>query len=506
MGLAHTFQAEWRMGVGAVGCELMAGDVARQAREMKSNLCMRMIVIPRLRFLSRGSCALFVESMSADSALKGRILIGEDDHDFAFAVAEILGQAGYLIEFACDGDECVRRARLFRPDLILLDIMMPKAHGVEVLRALRALPETADIGVIICTAKSYKTDLQECEGFGVAGFLVKPFELAELARTVDAFFSNERAELAPMRLGGGARPRPFRPVLDTSHGVMNLWGTRGSTPTPGARFLRHGGNTSCMSLTYGGEHFIFDAGSGIRDLGQELMLGAPRKLNLFVTHTHWDHIQGFPFFMPAYAAGFDITIWGASGFGKDLESVFRGQLDRDYFPVQMEDMHSVLNFRHLPENPVELSQVKVHWEYAQHPGATVGYKIDFGGKKIAWFPDNEFLQGYEGPPEAITRDHPLVTPYRKMIEFVSDVDVLIHEAQYTNDEYPGKVRWGHCCLSNACLLMKFANVPRWIVTHHDPSHDDTFLEQKLSLTRQLLARIGHTMEVQHGYDGMTGLL
>src|ERR1041385_7830294 len=332
----------------------------------------------------------------------------------------------------------------------------------------------------MCTAKDYKADQDNCEALGVAGFLVKPFEMEDLVARVNAFFANDRSTPAGFRVSGEAQQRPFRPALDTSHGTISLWGARGSTPTPGARFLRHGGNTSCLSLSYHGEEYIFDAGSGIRDLGQELMLEPARRLNIFITHTHWDHIQGFPFFLPAYSPGFEITIWGAEGFGKDLESIFRGQLDRDYFPVQMEDMHSVLDFRHLTENPVKLNEVKVYWEYAQHPGATVGYKFEFGGRKVAWVPDNEFLQGYTGPPEELHREHPVVAPYRKMIEFLSDVDVLIHEAQYTNDEYPAKIGWGHCCLSNACLLMKFANVPRWIVTHHDPAHDDAFLEHKLS--------------------------
>ena len=440
--------------------------------------------------------------MSTTTDPKGRILIGEDVRDIAFQMSQALDAAGYEVECAHDGEECVRKARALRPDLVLLDIMMPKLHGVEVLRMLRESPETAAIGVIICTAKDFKADQEDCEALGVAGFLVKPFEMEELVARVNAFFARDVASAAGFRVQSEAQHRPFRPALDTSHGTISLWGARGSTPTPGARFLRHGGNTSCLSLSYGGEEYIFDAGSGIRDLGQELLLEPARRLNIFITHTHWDHIQGFPFFMPAYSPGFDITIWGAEGFGKDLESIFRGQLDRDYFPVQMEDMHSTLNFRHLTENPVTVNDVKVSWEYAQHPGATVGYKVEFGGRRIAWIPDNEFLQGYTGPPEDLHRDHPVVTPYRKMIEFLSDVDVVIHEAQYTNDEYLAKIGWGHCCLSNACLLMKFANVPRWIVTHHDPGHDDAFLEHKLSMTRQILERIGHPIEVQHGHDGM----
>ncbi len=445
--------------------------------------------------------------MSESTAPKGRILIGEDVTEIAKDMREALIAAGYACELTHDGEQCLRKAREHRPDLVLLDIMMPKLHGIEVLRALRATPETKDIGVFVCSAKAFKSDREDCEALGAEAFLVKPFEMPELIALVDSYFARDTAvEVRGRRYARESGEVPFCPVLDTSHGTMSLWGTRGSTPTPGARFLRHGGNTSCLSIAHEGEVFIFDAGSGIRDLGQELMGGTVMKLNLFVTHTHWDHIQGFPFFMPAYSQDFEIAVWGAEGFGKDLESIFRGQLDRDYFPVQMEDMQSTLTFRHLTENPVTINGVKVHWEYAQHPGATVGYKIEIGGRKVAWLPDNEFLQGYVGAPEDLTRDNPFVAPYRKLIEFVSDVDVLIHEAQYTNDEYLAKIGWGHCCVSNACLLMKFANVKRWIVTHHDPNHDDTFLEQKLGLTRQILERIGHSMEVQHGHDGLIELL
>lgn len=301
-------------------------------------------------------------------------------------------------------------------------------------------------------------------------------------------------------------PESYHPVLDPERARFTLWGVRGSTPTPGARFLRAGGNTSCMSVSCGDELFIFDAGSGIRDLGLELLAGPPRKVHLFVTHTHWDHIQGFPFFGPAYVPGFEILIYGAEGFGKDLKSVFGGQLDREYFPVQMEDMRSRLQFRHLLTNPVRAGSAQVAWEFAQHPGATVGYKIGIGGKKIAWVPDNEFLQGYTGSPAEITRDHPLALPYAAMIDFLSDADVVIHEAQYTPEEYPKKIRWGHSSVSNACVLMKLAKVPRWVITHHDPMHDDAFLEDKLNLTRQILGEIGHPIYVTHGYDGRTEYL
>jgi phosphoribosyl 1,2-cyclic phosphodiesterase len=337
--------------------------------------------------------------------------------------------------------------------------------------------------------------------------LIRAVKKATLSQMVHGFFASRKGTGRSSERRPPPRPAEageiFRPALDAQSRYFTLWGTRGSMPTPGAAFLRHGGQTSCMAVTSGETVCIFDAGSGIRDLGLELVKSKIRTLHLFITHTHWDHIQGFPFFTPAYDPSFTVNVYAVRGFGKDLKSVFSGQLDKDYFPVQMENMRGKLNFVHLGSEPVRLPGAKVTWEFANHPGATVGYKIDLGDRKIAWVPDNEFLEGYTGAPDLISSGHEHVAPYRKMIEFLSGVDLLIHEAQYTNEEYPAKTGWGHSCLSNACLLAKLAKVRRWIVTHHDPAHDDRFLESKINLTRQLLARIGHPVPVAHGYDGMT---
>lgn len=444
--------------------------------------------------------------MSPAQPQTGRILIGEDTADIAYLMQVALQAAGYSVEITSDGAECLRRARESRPDLVVLDIMMPKMHGIDVLKALRADPETEEIGVIVCTAKDYKTDLEEALERGAADLLSKPFEAPRLVEKVEAYFTKRaRAEVALGHASAAAdvRTTAFAPKLDPTGCRFSFWGTRGSTPTPGARFLRHGGNTSCFSVMQGDDYFIFDAGSGIRELGLEIARGPARRLHLFITHTHWDHIQGFPFFTPAYLAGYELIIYGAEGFGKNLKSVFRGQLDREYFPVQMEDMLADIEFRNLPTDPFTVGAARISWESAMHPGATVGYKIEIGGKKIAWVPDNEFLLGYTGDPGVLTRDHHLVRPFSKMIEFVGDADVVIHEAQYTNEEYPQKVRWGHSSVGNAASLMKLAEVRRWIVTHHDPMHDDAFLESKLNLTRQILTHLDCPAHVVHAYDGMT---
>jgi len=401
-------------------------------------------------------------------------------------------------------------ARSLKPNLIILDIMMPKIHGIEVFKQLRADPATKDIGVVVCTAKCFETELSYASALGAYDVLIKPFNISALTGMVNGFFKPRPGT------GKVAEPQPpaeraeagevFHPTLRTQSKCLTLWGTRGSTPTPGAHFLRHGGQTSCMGITTQNTVCVLDAGSGIRDLGLELMKSNIRDVHLFITHTHWDHIQGFPFFSPAYDPSFKITVYGAQGFGKDLKSLFSGLLDRDYFPVQMENMRAWLNFVQLGPEPVELPGMRVTWEFANHPGATVGYKVDLGETKIAWVPDNEFLEGYTGSPDLISADHERVAPFQKMIEFLSGADWLMHEAQYTNEEYPTHIGWGHSSLSNACLLARLARVRRWTVIHHDPAHDDCFLESKLNLTRQLLERVGHPIPVAHGYDRMTEFL
>jgi phosphoribosyl 1,2-cyclic phosphodiesterase/ActR/RegA family two-component response regulator len=436
-----------------------------------------------------------------------RILVAEDTESIAFMMLQILKDGGYDAVLARDGEECLAMVDALDPDLLLLDLMMPKVHGVEVMKRLRSREATRDLGVVVCTAKPFRTEYAAAADWGAVDFLVKPFTPRELLDVVNGFFQAKSDDGGQAeRAEGPARSAIYRPDLETGRGNLTLWGTRGSIPTPGPAFLRHGGNTSCMSVELGDEVLVFDAGSGIRELGLDLVSRGPRRIHLFITHTHWDHIQGFPFFNPAYVPGFELVVWGAKGFGKSLDAVFKGQLDQDYFPVQMEDLQADIEFRHLDDDAVEIGDLTVTWEYAQHPGATVGYRIDVAGTSLSWFPDDEFLLGYRGRPEELEPGDERLEPYRKVLDFLTDVDILVHEAQYTNDEYPDKVGWGHSSVSNACLMAKLCNARRWIVTHHDPMHDDRFLETKLNLTRQQLARLDHPIPVSHGYDGMAEYL
>ena len=433
-----------------------------------------------------------------------RILIADDVRLITHTMAGALRDAGYRVETAGDGEECLEKVVSFHPDLVILDIMIPKVHGIEIMRNIHGDELLRRIGIMVCTAKSFKTELAQLEDLGVFAILVKPFEMPELVEKVGEYFAKFPLEdkKPVLSVKTSVTGTPFGLDIEKVPGTLTLWGTRGSTPTPGAKYMRHGGNTSCFEIRSKPEVFIFDAGTGIRELGHDLMNTDIRKVHLFITHTHWDHIQGFPFFSPAYDSDFKITVYGAEGFRRNLKSIFHGQVDRDYFPVQLEDMKANLDFRGLDSNPVSFGDVEISWEYSNHPGATVGYKIDIDGKKIGWFPDNEFLQGYIGSPEELSRDDELTLPHQTLIEFLADIDILIHEAQYTVEEYPDRIGRGHTSISNASLLMKLAGVPRWIVTHHNPDHDDEILDEKLNATKLILQQIGHDANVSHGFDGM----
>ncbi len=441
-----------------------------------------------------------------ESKIKPRILVAEDVRAISLRITHVLQARGYEVEVATDGEACLALIAANKPDLVILDLMMPRLNGMEVLKRLRDSPETVDLPVIICTAKDFSTEMKHVKELGIADVIIKPFDHDTLAEKVDHCFYRFH-DIASHKTAVPKAAEPmYSPTVEVNRARIVLWGTRGSIPVSGARYLRHGGNTSCMEYASGDDHLVFDAGSGIRELASTLLTGGPRHLHLFISHTHWDHIQGFPFFTPVYIPGYEITIYGERGFGKNHEALLSGQLDRDYFPIQREDLRAKLNFRFLDDEPILIGDIKITREFTHHPGATVAFKIEHEGRKIAYVPDNEFLQGYLGPPQAIERDSELVTPQDPMVEFLSGVDVMLHEAQYLAPEYSKKIGWGHSNLANACVLAKLAGVKKWIVIHHDPAHDDAFLDNKLSLTKQILHEIDCPTEVLHGHDGMVEFL
>ncbi|MEY5025575.1 MAG: hypothetical protein RLZZ244_1103 [Verrucomicrobiota bacterium] len=436
--------------------------------------------------------------------LKPLILVAEDVRALSLRITHVLESKGYRTAVAEDGEACLAKAQELSPHALFLDLMMPRLNGMEVLKRLRSNPATQSLPVIVCTAKGFVTDIRELIDLGVNEIVIKPFENSTILEKVEACLQDPHQLLPPAR--SAIRPVPsevYSPSLDPSRAKVTLWGTRGSIPVSGPRYARHGGNTTCASYSCGEHHILFDAGSGIREAGIAALQNGPRHLHLFMTHAHWDHVQGFPFFAPLYVPGFEITVYGEDGFGQTFEHLMTSQMDRDHFPAERRDFRAKVHFQVLRGEPVSIGSIKVSQTATNHPGVTQAYKLKHRGKTFAFVPDNEFLQGYLGDPKHIQPESDLVVPQQPLIEFLQGVDVLIHEAQYLASEYQGKIGWGHSTIANACALVRLTAPKKWIVVHHDPGHDDAFLDEKLQLTRQILRGLGSTAQVVHGYDGMT---
>jgi phosphoribosyl 1,2-cyclic phosphodiesterase len=295
---------------------------------------------------------------------------------------------------------------------------------------------------------------------------------------------------------------------------IKFWGTRGSIATPGQDTVKYGGNTSCVEVTDGETLVVFDSGTGIRPLGLDLMRRTPpgRKIHghIFISHFHLDHIQGFPFFVPVYVPGNAFTIYGCEGAGKKLENIFVGQMSPEYFPVTLREMPAELKFVQLTTRPVEVNSWTVHPTYVNHPGLALGYRLDAGRHKIAYVTDNEpfrYLLRPQGNLQPIyddlERGHvELERQDQELMKFLKGVDVLIHDAQYTIDEYKTKLSWGHSFYEFALELALQAEVKQLILFHHDPLRYDRQLDELQDKCRALAAQRNKNLTVHAAWEGL----
>lgn len=248
---------------------------------------------------------------------------------------------------------------------------------------------------------------------------------------------------------------------------IRFYGTRGSIPICEPQYQEFGGNTTCVLVEVSGNIGILDAGTGIRNLGKELVtdqhLGIDRPVFIAFSHFHWDHIQGLPFFLPAYDAKrhFIISAIGRERYGKDLKSIFQMQMQRDYFPVPLDGMGAAIDFHQTDEDSLVFENVTAKALKHNHPGDAYSYRIEGkrDGKVLVFCTDIE--HGDEVDPN--------------IVELAKDADLLIHEAQYTPDELPKHKGWGHSSWEQAVEVAKRASVKKLAITHHDPDHDDAFL-------------------------------
>lgn len=264
---------------------------------------------------------------------------------------------------------------------------------------------------------------------------------------------------------------------------IRFWGVRGSIASPGPATARYGGNTTCIEVRGdNGELIILDAGTGIFPLAQTLLRELPVKANVFITHTHWDHIQGLPFFTPLYIPGSTVRIHGAYDVvtGAGIEQVMNVQLQYSYFPVREAEMRAGIEYETLNlGEPVTIGSVTVTATLLNHPVVNLGYRVECNGKSMFFTGDHEVWYNiYEAGDEGFDEYARLIAEKQEaVVEAMRGVDVLVADSAYTVEEYPAKRGWGHGTFDSGLAMARRAGVKRLICTHHEPTRSDDDLEK-----------------------------
>lgn len=271
--------------------------------------------------------------------------------------------------------------------------------------------------------------------------------------------------------------------------IIKFWGTRGSIPTPGLKTIKYGGNTSCIEIETDGLTLIFDAGTGIRELGN-LMLeeykNKPIVGHIFISHTHWDHIQGIPFFLPAYQLKNEFTFYGPKGTELGIENLLKRQMEKDFFPVPLSEMKANLKFVD-KRSEIIINKTRINFQRVNHPGLTYAHKVESEGRIVVYTSDNE--PNFKKIKKIVKGEEKVVIDKKldmELIEFVKNADVLICDSQYTPEEYELKAGWGHGTFEDAVNLAIEGNVKQLVLFHYDPTYSDELIDGIVRSAKKLV--------------------
>src|SRR6266516_2865123 len=283
--------------------------------------------------------------------------------------------------------------------------------------------------------------------------------------------------------------------------TVTFWGTRGSIPTPGAQTARYGGNTPCVAVEgAGGQLVILDAGTGIRALGLHLVEkpNGAVKVEILLSHAHWDHIQGLPHFKPFFAPGNAVRIWGSRQGTTSLEAILRQQMDPAVFPVPLDALSAQLTVQQVDADEFSIGEFRVQTMKLRHPGTTLGFRLTpaRGGASMAYVTDNELGPGGEYEVSKTWR--------RDFVGFLKGVGLLIHDAMYTPSELEQHRGWGHSTYEEAVTLAQDASAKKLVLFHHEPEHDDKEMDGLVAAARKFAKQRsgGGSLEVVAAQEGM----
>ena len=385
-------------------------------------------------------------------------------------VSRCLAGRGWRVLEADNGEAGLELATKRQPAAVLCDIRTPKRNGFKVSRFIREQPALSKTRVILTTASHFLNDRDTAFESGADDYLVKPILPSDLWRILESCGEDAPPPVEPDPEGFALGPTMIR-----------FWGVRGSIPTPGPGTANYGGNTSCVEVRIGGQVLILDAGSGIRRLGQSLLKEFRDKqlsITLLVTHTHWDHIQGFPFFLPAYSPRVNVRILGYGGAVHGLRGALFEQMQSAFFPVGLNQMASHVTFEELEDMQFNVGAVKVRTIFTNHPGICLAYRLSTPGGDIVYMPDHEAYERNEverqkaaGESSRNALDYARLQD-EKVVEFLRGADVIIADSQYDEAEYPSRLGWGHTCADDTVQLAMRAGAKQLFLFHHDPDHHD----------------------------------
>jgi phosphoribosyl 1,2-cyclic phosphodiesterase/ActR/RegA family two-component response regulator len=427
--------------------------------------------------------------IEAQQALRSRVTPGLDAHEWSVLDAN-------------DQENALALARQHQPELILCDWQHPWSdigrscrnlahhHGASIRRPILIATGSGKIAEKIAALES-----------GADEYIANSVDSKALVDFLGRLSAHGKNGDTSKLNGANGGPCETR---------LRFWGVRGSIASPGPETVRCGGNTSCIEIRVGGEILILDAGTGIRKLGRALMeefKDRPAHLNLLISHSHWDHIQGFPFFQPAYHPNFELTIYGYEGAQLGLQSTLASQMENRNFPVAMRQMSGNITIRELKEMSFRVGAVAVKAHFVNHPGVCVGYRIFTPGGSISYLPDVELFQqrrtswktasGQAGTHESSA----IQEEDRSTLEFIRGSDVLILDSQYDPAEYNEKIGWGHSCFEDSVTIAMQGGVQRLFMFHHDPDHADEKISSMEAHAGEMAQRAHSPIHIEAAREG-----